>query len=180
LSASSSVTIVVNPAAATTSSAAQFLKTDTATKGNWKGVYGANGFNVIEDTVSYPAYAAVTQSGATGHIWQSSTTDSRALERDLKKGRIAAAWLGSSFTIDVNLIDQATHQVALYCVDWDSRNRSQRIDVLDAVSGAILDTQTVTSFAKLPQYLVWSVTGHVKLRVTLLGGPNSVVSGIFF
>src|SRR5262249_15050377 len=29
-------------------------------------------------------------------------------------------------------------------------------------------------------YLTWNLTGHLTIRVTLTGGPNAVVSGIFF
>ena len=56
---------------------------------------------------------------------------------------MAACWYtGSSFTIDVNLTDGVAHQVALYALDWDGVARTQRIDVLDAVSGAVLDTRS--------------------------------------
>ena len=40
---------------------AQFLTTDATTQGNWIGVYGSDGYNVINDSVSLPAYAQVTQ-----------------------------------------------------------------------------------------------------------------------
>jgi len=29
-------------------------------------------------------------------------------------------------------------------------------------------------------YLVWNVSGHVKIQVTLTGGINAVASGLFF
>src|SRR5262249_44536711 len=43
-------------------STATLLKRDTTTEGNWKGVYGSQGYNVIGNAVSYPAYANVTTS----------------------------------------------------------------------------------------------------------------------
>jgi len=39
---------------------AVFVRTDTATQGTWKGTYGVNGYNVFDDTTSYPAYVTVT------------------------------------------------------------------------------------------------------------------------
>ena len=39
------------------------MKSDTTTQGSWKGVCGANGYNVIDETVSYPAYVTVTPAG---------------------------------------------------------------------------------------------------------------------
>ena len=69
--------------------------------------------------------------------------------------------------------------MAFYVVDWDTTARSQRIDVLDATTGAVLDTRTITDYHG-GQYLVWTLTGHVRLRFTSLAGWNTVVSGIFF
>jgi hypothetical protein len=94
--------------------------------------------------------------------------------------RIAATWYsGNPFIIDTNITDSASHQVALYCLDWDSANRQQTIDVLDS-NGAVLNTQTLTTSFNGGVYLVWNVTGHVKFRVTSSAGVNAVVSGLFF
>src|SRR5205814_2622244 len=49
--------------------AASFVGTDTATQGNWKGKYGSNGYAVIGDSTSYPAYAVVTPSGKSDYTW---------------------------------------------------------------------------------------------------------------
>src|SRR5262249_18304162 len=64
---------------------------------------------------------------------------------------------------------------------WDSYGpRSERIDVLDAGTGTVLNSQTVSSFTG-GQYLVWNVSGHVQFCITnLVGGSNAVVSGLFF
>jgi hypothetical protein len=94
--------------------------------------------------------------------------------------RIAATWYsGSSFTVDVNLTDGQTHEVALYLVDWDTTGRSERVDVLGASTGAVLSSQTVSSFNG-GKYLVWNLTGHVQIKFTNLTGANAVLSGIFF
>src|SRR5271166_7108989 len=66
---------------ASAGNSASFTKTDTTTKGNWIGVYGAAGYNVIGDASSYPSYAVVSPSGQSPYIWGSSTTDVRALQK---------------------------------------------------------------------------------------------------
>src|SRR5262249_39616023 len=54
------------------------------------------------------------------------------------------------------------------------------IDVIDAASGTVLDSRTVSSFSG-GQYLVWNVSGHVQFQVTnLVNGSNAVISGLFF
>jgi hypothetical protein len=76
-------------------------------------------------------------------VWATQpNTDPRALQRGVATGRIAACWYSSgSFSVDVNLTDQATHRVTLYLLDWDTSNRVTRIDVLDASTQQVLDRQ---------------------------------------
>ena len=159
---------------------AAFLNSDSTTQGNWKSGYGADGFNVLGDTTSYPAYATVTATGQSFYTWAASTSDVRALQKNAGTGRVAATWYsGSSFTLDVNLTDGLSHQVALYLLDWDAKNRNQIVTVQDAQSSVALDTRTVTNFSG-GVYLVWNIKGHVKINLVNNGGPNAVMSGIFF
>ena len=177
---SSSTTLAQVVNGATTTATASFVGTDTTTQGNWKGVYGSDGYNVIGDTTSYPAYAQVTAAGATAYVWASQSTDPRALLRGVTTGRIAATWYSAtSFTVDVNLTDGNPHRVALYNLDWDTTARAQRIDILDASSGSVLDSRSVTNFHG-GQYLVWTLSGHVTIRITMTAGYNAVLSGLFF
>jgi subtilisin family serine protease len=160
---------------------ATYVTTDTITQGTWKGHYGGQGHNVVNDSVAYPAYAQVTPSGHGAWTWAASTADTRALQKNAAADRIAATWYstGASFSIGVNITDGSTRRLALYVVDWDSAQRSQRIDVRNAETQALLDTRTVSAFAG-GQYLVWEVSGHITLQVVRINGPNAVVSGLFF
>jgi hypothetical protein len=165
-----------------TTGTAAFVKTDSTTAGSWKGTYGADGFNVINDTASYPSYVAVTPSGNALYTWASSTTDVRALQKaSSTTDRIAACWYsGSSFTVDLNFRDTSTHQVAVYLLDWDNYNgRTERLDILDA-NNTLLDSRAVSSFVN-GQYLVWNLSGHVIVRITNTNASsNAVIGGLFF
>jgi hypothetical protein len=161
---------------------AVFVKTDTAAQGSWKGVYGANGYNVIDDTISYPGYVTVTPASQSNYVWAGSTSDMRGLQKAVSAtDRIAATWYSSgSFTVDLNFNDGNQHQLAVYCVDWDSGGgRAQTVSILDGMTNAVLDTQSLSSFQN-GKYLVWKLTGHVILRVTNTGGINAVISGLLF
>ena len=164
----------------TTTSSAAFVRVDTATQGNWQGVYGQDGRNIVGDTKVYPSYAMAQENSVLAWTWASSTTDLRALARGSGTGRLAATWYApSSFTIDVNISDGKVHKIALYCLDWDNQGRAQRIDVLDAANGTVLDSRVASAFTG-GQYLVWNVGGNIKFRVVNTSGPNAVVSGLFF
>jgi hypothetical protein len=165
------------------SATASFLRSDTATSGSWKGTYGADGYDVINDSASNPAYVAVTPSGNLSYIWTPSTSDPRALQKGSSStDRIAACWYsGSSFSIDLNFNDSNTHQVALYLLDYDvyGGGRTQRVDITYAV-GNVLDTRPVSGFTN-GQYRVWNLSGHVIARITNTNASaNAVVSGLFF
>lgn len=87
--------------------------------------------------------------GQGNYTWASSTSDPRALVKpDNPSDRIAATWYTyNSYDINLNFTDGLTHQVALYCLDWDSNNtRSQKLEILDGVNNAVLDTRTINSF----------------------------------
>ena len=164
--------------------AASFVGLDTTTRGTWKGSYGAEGGEVAGDAANYPAYASVTTSGNSLYTWEPSTTDSRALQKFASTtDRIASCWFtGGTLSLDVRLNDANSHQVAFYLLDWDNYTggRTQRMDVLDATTNAVLDTRSVSSFTG-GQYLVWNISGHVIIRITNTNAAaNAVISGIFF
>jgi uncharacterized repeat protein (TIGR01451 family) len=159
---------------------ANFVNMDTATEGSWHGVYGADGYSVANDTQSIPSYATFGLQNEQNWTWAASTTDPRALQTGSGTGRIAAAWyLNGTFTVDVNMTDGKLHQFALYAVDWDNNGRVETVQVVDANTSSVLDTRSLSSFSN-GVYLVWNVSGHVKINVTLNTGINAVVSGVFF
>ena len=174
-------TLSVNAPASGGVATAAFVKTDTSTQGSWKGVYGSDGYAVVNDSTQYPAYAQVSVTNQAPYTWAGSTpNDLRTLQKSAASDRIASTWYsGSNFFLDINLTDGQTHQVALYGLDWDYGGRAETIDILNVSTGALLDTRSLTGFSK-GQYLVWNLTGHVKIRVTVTGGPNAVASGLFF
>jgi len=157
-----------------------FVQSDATTKGTWKTTYGADGFNTINDMMKYPSYAQVSVIGNSSPTWTAATTDVRGLQKTSGTDRIAARWESNSFfSIDVNLTDGLQHRVAIYGVDWDGNNRSQRVDVVDWATNVLLDSRSISSFNG-GQYLVWDVRGRVKLIVNKVGGKSAVVSGIYF
>ena len=175
------VALLSAPALAAT---AGFVKTDTTTMGGWIGAYGTDGYFVSQDSnTKLPGYAKVTFSGQANWTWAASTTALPALQKpENPSDRIAGTWfMWGSFTIDVNLTDGNAHQVALYALDWDSSARSETINVIDAVTGVVLNSQVLPagSFHN-GEYLVWTVQGHVQFQIIENAGANAVISGVFF
>jgi hypothetical protein len=171
-------TATVNLSPPASAATAQFVKFDTATQGSWQGVYGADGYNVINDAISYPAYVTPTVTGNSSFTWPA-TTDIRALQEANSSARIAAVWYAAtSFTIDLPFTGSQVHQMAVYCLDFDNLGREQRLDILDTQDN-VLDSRTLTSMTG-GVWVVWSLSGHVQLRLTQIAGPNAVLNGLFF
>jgi hypothetical protein len=159
---------------------ANFVGTDTTTQGSWHGVYGANGHSIPNDSQSIPGYAAFAINNGPTYTWVSGTTDPRALQTGNDTSRIASTWYNnSSFNFDVNFTDGNSHQLALYALDWDGQGRAETIQIVDANTNAVLDTRNISGLTN-GIYLLWNLTGHVKINIMKTGGPNAVVSGAFF
>jgi hypothetical protein len=174
LSASNQLT--VTPANAS----ALFRGFDFVSEGSWKGLYGADGYLFADYVTNLPPYALINPTGVYSFAWAGSTADRRALQKPLGTDRFAGLWFATNFVVDVNLVDGNAHQVSLYCLDWDNEGGVQTIQVLDAVTGNLLDTRTVTNFSS-GAYLAWQVVGHVSF-VFSHGPPlgQARLSGLFF
>jgi hypothetical protein len=170
-------TIIVTVNSAGTS--ATLLKEDTTTEGNWLGVYGTQGYDLVSGPVSNPSYATPTVMGASTYTWTTTGSASTALETPNSTNRIAAAWYSStSFTIDINLTNNQAQDIALYALDYDNKGRAEQIQI-STTTGTVLSTESLSNFAS-GAYLQWAITGDVVITVTRTAGANAVINGIFF
>lgn len=176
--ASATVSLLPPPTPAGTT--AQFVKVDKITQGSWKGKYGGGGYIVIGDAQRSPSYVTPTVAANSSYTWAGNTNDNRALQQVASETqRIAGVWYSpSSFTIDLPMADTETHEIAIYCLDWDNIGRSESIEVLDA-NGTVIDAQNVAGFGA-GAWMVWNVSGHVQFRISRLNGLNAVATGVFF
>jgi hypothetical protein len=164
---------------ASASASVEFVGSNDTIGGSWKGAYGAEGFVLIADATLLPSYAQINVSGAEQWIWEYSTSDPRAVERNNESSRMAPCWYSSTaFDVDVTISDATPHMVTFYCLDWDFGGRAQLIEVIDYDTGRVLDTREVTNFTS-GVYLSYRVQGRVIVRFTCTQSYNAVLSGIF-
>ena len=82
-------------------------------------------------------------SGASSYTWSTTSTDPRALQNVTGSYRTAAVWYSStSFSINVNFTDGQAHDLALYALDFDNKNRSEQIQITNAASSTAHATCT--------------------------------------
>ncbi len=160
--------------------------TDTTTGGSWRGTYGANGYDIAADTSAtnpkLPSYATLSVTGASTYTWAKTTTATNALENAANTGRTATTWYSATtMSFNLDFTDGQTHKVSLYAVDFDKLNRSEQVQVINAATGAVLSTLTLSSFTGGEYVSVRNLSGNVVIKVTNLNPKvNAVVSGIFF
>ena len=118
-------------------------------------------------------------SGQSTYTWTTTSTDPRALQVPGSSNRVAAVWYSAtSFTVDVNLADGQTHDLELYFHDWDNKGRGEQVQISDAATGTVLDTETISSFTN-GVYLDWKVSGNLLITITRQAGANAVLNGLF-
>ncbi len=158
---------------------ATFVKTDSGTEGNWIGTYGAQGYDIVSGPSSLPANDTVTPGGQSTYTWTTTSSDPRALQVPGSSNRVAAVWYSAtSFTVDVNLADGQAHDLELYFDDWDNKGRGEQVQISDAGTGTVLDTETISSFTS-GVYLDWKVSGNLLITITRTAGANAVLNGLF-
>ena len=115
----------------------------------------ADGYILAGDATKLPDYATFKKTGWDAN-WNGATDDVRALQKADKDERIAGQWGTNdpSYDLEVNLTDDALHQVAIYGLDWDRNGRALTIHVLDAQSEKVLDTRALDSYVS-GKYLLW-------------------------
>jgi len=160
---------------------------DRNTKGNWVGRYGKSGYDIIGGKRDLPASINLNYIANNSETWDSNSTDIRAPYKSSKKdGRVAAGNTSILHEIiDVELKDRSKKKISLYFLDWQHYHRQILVDVIDANTKKVLQSNVLSKFDN-GIYLNYTVTGHVQFRLTRFfyddyRDPNySTFSGIFF
>jgi hypothetical protein len=156
-----------------------FNGVNTSRQGSWKGFVGAQGYSVFSDSQSLPSYVTVNATGKSDWIWEYSTLDPRALQRQTDSSRMAACWYSSDvFEVTFNFTDQNSHRLSLHCVDWDMGGREQMVEIVDLTTGQVLHSYNLVNFSN-GIYLSYTIKGPVIARFTKNKSYNAVLSGFF-
>jgi len=159
--------------------------TDTDTKGNWIGKYGAEGYLVVAAGTNLPAYA--TFSSANIHLfvgdWRSDSEPETLLYPD-GQHRLFAAWENNHrapFVFSLRFKDSQTHRVSVYMVDYHSGGRVGTIAVVDPYTGTEFGSLHFSNY-QLGEYVTFDVRNYADLVVSsdYPDGYASLVSGLFF
>jgi hypothetical protein len=168
--------LVLPAGAATAAGSARFIGQDEKTQGDWRGKYGKLGHEIPGATSELAKDTRVDWGDAAVWVWANSTAEPRALTRK-DAGRLAACRYANEIDLLVD-IPAAGRRLSLYFVDWD-HGRTKETFTLWNDEGRVLDRREV---GKLPGgcYLTWEIRGSIRIMIGHEGGPNTVVSGLFF
>ena len=174
-----------NEVSAAANAAVRFTHYDMTTEGNWKGVYGQEGYDIVGDTSSFPSHLKyvptafdTNKTPSFGNspylppltfIYPVAPTSTEYLLKATSNERVDAYWRVGQAEIDLNLTDGQEHQVALYFL---RRGSYQGIIEIQDINGKLLDRRTYYSSTTEGRYAVWKVSGHVRM---LLSADTGVV-----
>ena len=174
-----------------------FLGMDTTTLGNWKGVYGQDGF-ILSDFGSmnnppYTNFNGVNANLKLLDIWSCSdghTCDPRELNKQpfsyTSAERVESYYYQREWDdFQVNTFDNATHRIALYFCDYEFYGRQVQVIAHNTNTGAVLDTRLLSNYSG-GVYLIYNYTGNVDFEIvdnitpTTKTIPNGTISGFFW
>ena len=179
----------------------QFLATDSTTGPLWVGNYGSRGHNVLFESPNYPAGFSSSITPNIPYDWPEFTDPNppcwycpygpNGLQKPSNHSQSDRYCVHSPdfqspyyFDVDLNYTDGLKHKVSFYCYDYDNNYgaaaRTQQVDMIDPVTGTVLHSTTLSSFAS-GKYLIYRISGRVTARFTYISGAygNSVISGYF-
>jgi hypothetical protein len=198
-----------NAASVAGGNSATYIGKDTTTQGNWVGTYGTAGYSIVDVGGAFPsAYhsmpgyvtnfdfnfspftyvwnAAVLATDDEGDGFAPPSGFNRAIRKPgslVTDPRIASTFYNNC---QFNLSISGVHPVSIYFLDWDGYTRYVEVDVIDADTLTVLDTQYLepggVSFEyHLGVYHRWNLSGNITVKTALAGGaPNDVANAFFF
>jgi hypothetical protein len=155
---------------------------DRATKGAWKGNYGAKGYLLAGYSSSWPNSWVNPVSGGTLWVWNLASTDASALQApsSLLPVRVAAAWFSNGGEMRLNVPASAggLQKLSVYCLDYQASGLSDTLQIADSSSGAVLASLPMTQFQD-GAYGVFYLKPPAQLTVRASNGGTAVFSGAF-
>jgi hypothetical protein len=153
----------------------------TAPQGSWVGTYGSAGYDLggwtgSSDLVSLPN-ASVSLVQGNRYVWNSNTSDVRALQSPDQSSRTAATYYDyNQIRLQLNFSSAYSGNLHLYAVDWDTTARRETITVGGQSVGLSGDFSQ-GAWVTVP--ISVSAGGTVTITVDHTGGDNAVLSGLF-
>ncbi len=168
------------------------LGQDVTTRGNWGGIYGKDGYILFgydagktnrEQLPAYVQSVTIKPKSVAATQWAHSVNDPRALasnSRNEETRNAATLYNRNTLLVDIRLKQPHPFRLAVYAVDFDRGDRQEAVDIynLPALTLAA-PTQAIREYQD-GKYIVFDCRDSVRLRFDNIGGPNTVVSGIFF
>lgn len=176
--------------------AAEFVREDAETKGNWSGVYGTEGYDFFsyngrgKDLENFPDYVAdIRYNKANAIQWVSKTGEVRALPSNtlnIGNRKLGALYTNDpiacqqTFTLDIFLKTSRRYTVALYFADWDNTRRRLAVEMFDKDTlNMVAPVKIVDNYSK-GKYLVYRYDKSVRFRINQIRGANATLSAVFF
>ena len=147
-------------------------------QGTWAGTYGEKGYDLAawNEGSDVASDVSATLTHGSRYVWESSSSDTRALENPAGTARTAATYYDSNkLEVELKFSSAYSGNLELYAVDWDSKGRSETIEV--GGQTVKLSNFSQGDWVKIP--ITQAEGSTLTITATKTGGDNAVLSGIF-
>ncbi|SIQ01582.1 alpha-L-rhamnosidase [Mucilaginibacter lappiensis] len=169
------------------------FKEDSLTGGQWNGKYGTDGFILFnyfkagKHLQKLPVYVDSIVLRQDKNIYM----DLPAANATLRDTTGAYKSLGAiatqdhipclqTMTIDIHASNSVPHQMALYFLDWDNKNRRSAIEIFDLKTLNLSAPVQLVKNYKGGKYVIFNYSGSTRIRINQVRGENAAISGLFF
>jgi hypothetical protein len=166
---------------------------DSLTSGNWKGSYGKEGFvlfNYLENSKhlqKLPTYISSIELRNEANVHLDLPADNRILRDTSGTNRSFGTIVTKdptptlqTMTMDVQVTGTQAHQIALYFLDWDNKERRSAVEIFDAKTLKLISPVQLIKDYQNGKYLIFNYAGSIRIRINHVRGENAAVSGVFF
>jgi hypothetical protein len=155
-------------------------------KGDWVGVYGADGYdlggwNGSTDLTVLPTGVTATIEQGLRYTWTANAGDVRALENPGQTERRATAWYhATEVRVRLNFTSAYSGNLHLYAADWASTARRQTVIVDDGSGPKTINLSTAFDGGAWMHFpITVAAGGSVVIKVDRTAGTNAVLGGLF-
>jgi len=175
---------------------AAFIKIDKKTQGNWGGVYGKDGYALLnyhgenKHQMTIPAFCkSITYHRARHANLTLATQDVRAPAADSSNAaarKIGCIHTGNPapcqqrFGVDIAVEENSVYDLALYFVDWGKSGMRLSVEILNLETKELIGPTKYVDDSTNGAYLVYRVTGSCRVSVNHIRGRNATLSALFF
>lgn len=158
------------------------ISQDYETRGNWKNIYGSDGYYIVGDKVKLPRYLskkAFSFLNSRAKLLSTCYNDINALIRCNTTRVGAYPYADKEFDITIVIAGDIYRYITLYFTSYDNKIHLIELQICDSNKMTMLHKEKI-EVNDYGQYITFEVKGGLIFKFINIDGPGAILSAIFF